>query len=152
MKYVLYLFAVVCLVGARGCPSGRVRSVRAILEVESTAARELSPSSTFSAQKAGAEVAIGKVISHSQGGRFRAEVAKAVGTSEDTIAAATLRKIGDTRLVEVEINLADRELAAKVVNAVARRLAEDFQNHPDVAVRVIDYAEYPAPTEEVKEK
>lgn len=149
MKSVLYLFTALCLLAARGCPSGGPRSAVARLSVESSSVRDLSPSSISSERKADNQVAVAKVIAHAQSSKFQAVVAQSVGVSQDIISAVTLqpRQDGDTPVVDVRARLTDPQLAAKVVNAVARQMAEDFKNNPDVVVRVLIYATSPRPTE-----
>lgn len=150
MKYVFYLFVVISLLGARGCPSGRAPSATARLVVESTSVRDTFPSATSAAAKAEEQVAIARVVGHAQDPQFQAEVAKALGVSPQTVGRAVVQGVGESRLVEVRANLDDRELAVKVANAVADRLAEDFRNNPDVKVRVVDHARPSQPAKEKK--
>ncbi len=143
MKKVLYLLAAVCLLGARGCPSNRRPSTTAVLIVESASARDLSPSKTAVSLRADNEIALAKVMAHIHNRQFQSEVADSVGVSPDTVGAVVLQRVPDTRLVKVRAALADPEQAAKVINAVARRLAEDFRNSADVKLHVLNYAMAP---------
>ncbi len=152
VRCVLCLFTVVSLLGARGCPSGRATSAKARLLVEIAPAQGLSPSDTSASAAAEAQVAIGKVVAHTQGTEFRAEVAKAAGVSPETVSMVAVQRVADTRIVEVRAELPDRQLAAKLVNAVATRLADDFRNDPNVKVRVLAFAEVPAPVKEESKK
>ncbi len=150
MKNVLYLLAAVCLLGAKGCPSGRAPSTTAVLVVESASARSLSPSETTATLKAENAVAVAKVMAHIHNRQFQSEVADSLGVSTETVGTVVLQRVPDTHLVKVRAALADPEQAAKVVNAVARRLAEDFRNSADVKVRVVNYAMATEPAREEK--
>ena len=88
-----------------------------------------------------------KVIARAQDPRFQAGVAEALGVSPETVGQVSLQAAADSRLVDVRAELADQELAANLVNAVAARLAEDFRENPDIDVRVMDHARVPSPTQ-----
>lgn len=150
MKYFSCLSIAICFLAAGGCPSGGPPSAVARLEVSSASARLLTPSSTTSQRRADDDIAVAKVVAHAQSPEFRAAVANSLGISQDVVGNVTLQGVVDTRLVDVRVSLADRELAARVVNEAAKKLAEDFRNSPDVTVRVIGYANLPRPMQERK--
>lgn len=152
MKYVLCLLTAVSLLAVRGCPSSRPPSPRALLAVKSASAERLSPSSTSSALKTDAQFAKANVISRAQDSRFQLAVADALGITPDTVGKVVVQGVADTHSVEVRADIADPVLAAKVVNAVARRLADDFKNDPDIRVRVVGTARPPRPAKESSEK
>jgi capsular polysaccharide biosynthesis protein len=147
VKYILSLFTAVLLLAVGGCVSSRSASPRARLVVESASSERLSPSSTSSALKAHAQVATAKVISRAQDPRFQAEVADELGLSPETVGKVVAQGMADTHLVELRADIADPLLAANIINAVARKLAEDFKHDPDVQVRVVDTASPPSPVE-----
>ena len=146
MKNVLYLLAAFCLLGAKGCPSDRPTSPRARLIVKSASVRDLSPSAVSSAIEADNQVAVAKVMAHVHNPRFQSEVGQALGVSSDTVGSVIFRNLPDSRVVELRADLADPQLAAKVLNAVARQLAQDFANSSDVELRVLSYPTAPGPT------
>jgi hypothetical protein len=144
MKYVLYFFVGISLLGAKGCPGGDI-SPRAILQVKSTSARDLSPSSTPLLSRTGSNAAAARVIAHAHGSQFQAVVADSAGTTVDKVARVFFQKVVNTDLVELRTDLTDKELAAKVVNAVAAQLAEDFRADTEATVRVVQFARTPMP-------
>ena len=75
-----------------------------------------------------------------------------MGITPDTVGKVVVQSVADTHSVEVRADIADPVLAAKVVNAVARRLADDFKNDPDIRVRVGGTARPPRPAKESSEK
>ncbi len=141
MKTVFYLLAALCLLGARGCPSERPPSRGAILLVDSASKGPIESSSREGDQ----QVAVAKVMAHAHNPRFQAAVAESLRISPEALNRVILERRRESRFVEVRAELAEEELAANVANAVARRLAEDFRNNPDLVVRVIDYANPPKP-------
>jgi capsular polysaccharide biosynthesis protein len=152
VKYVLFLLAALSLLAVGGCLPGRSQSPKARLAVESVSMESLSPSSTPSALRADAQMATAKVVNRAQDPRFQREVADELGVSPNTVAAVLVQGVANTHIVEVGIDLPDAELAAKVVNAMARKLAADFRNDPEIQVRVVDTARPPRPVEDSSEK
>ncbi len=140
MKHLFYFFVALSLLAARGCPSSRPPTARARLIVEAASAKDLSPSAVASLQKAKDQLAVAKVISRAQDPRFQAEVANALGVSPEAVATVVLDALADTRIVYVRADLSDQALAARIVNEVANRLAQDFRANPDINVRVADLA------------
>jgi hypothetical protein len=137
VRPVLCLLTVVSLLAARGCPSGGPEAPSATLLIESKSKRDLLESSS---QKTDSQFALGKVMARLESSRFRADVANSLGVSPETLGKLTLQAKPDARFAEVKAELADQELAVRVVNAAARRLADDFRNDPDVRVSVVAYA------------
>ncbi|NQT82549.1 hypothetical protein HQ563_05975 [bacterium] len=131
---------------------GASPSARARLSVESKSVFGLSPTSVSSEARGKHDVAVAKVIAHAQSAVFREEAAKAGGVSPEAVGRVVFQGIINTKFLDVRAELADRELAAKVANAVARKLAEDFERNPDVDVRVLDYARGAPPVREVGER
>lgn len=130
-----------------GCAPHRGDVARARLVVESTPTEALSPSFTESAAKAQGQMASARVISRAHDPRLQAEVAESLGVSPQTVSSVVVETVSETRFLDVTAELDDRELAAKVVNGLARKLAETFQNDPDVRVRVVDTATPPRASE-----
>lgn len=143
MKLLLCLLGGLSALAIAGCAPHPGAVARARLVVESTSAEALSPSSTESAVKAQEQMASARVISRAHDSRLQAEVAGSLGISPQTVSNVVVETVSDTRFLEVRAELEDKELAAKVVNGLAQKLAETFQNDPEVRVRVVDTATPP---------
>lgn len=146
MKLFFCLLAGLSLLAVVGCAPDRGAVARARLVVESTSTEGLSPSSTESAVKAQGQMVSARVISRAHDTRLQAEVAESLGVTPQMVSNIVVEAVGDTRFLEVRAEIEDPELAAKLVNAVAQKLAEAFQNDPEVRVRVVDTAAPPQPT------
>jgi len=152
VRCVLCLFTVISFLAATGCVSDRTPSATARLLVESTAGQGLSPSARLVSPTAETQTALARIVAHANGQAFRAEVAKAAGVSPETVGTLVVQGVAGARIVQVRAELPDREVAAKLVNAAASRLAEDFRNDPTVKVKVVGSAVVPAPAKEPTEK
>ncbi len=93
--------------------------------------------------KADARVATARVIRRAHDPRLQAEVADELGISTEVLATVVAEAIPDTHLVEVKADIADAALAARVVNAIARKLADEFKSDTEIQVRVVDTATPP---------
>ncbi len=149
MKSILSVSAVIGLLFAGGCATSSRPSARALVQVQSSSvALSSSPSSV---QKQGKdELALATVLARAENHAFREIVAASVGTSPETVSAVDVRIVPATRLLEVKARSGAPAEGAKIVNAMARQLAEDFEGHPDIKVAVIGLARAPAPTEAVE--
>jgi hypothetical protein len=144
VKYILSLLCIaVLLLCVDGCVSTRSAPVKARLAVESASVERLSPSSTSSALNLDAQVATAKVIRRAYDPRFQAEVAGELGVSPETLGKLIVESVANTYLVDVKTDMSDPVLGARVVNAVARKLADDFKSDAEVRVRVINTATPP---------
>ena len=146
VKLFFCLLAGLSLLAVVGCAPDRGAVARARLVVESTSTEGLSPSSTESAVKAQGRIVSARVISRAHDPRLQAEVAESLGVTPQVVSNVIVEGAADTRFVEVKAEIENPELAARLVNAVAQKLAEAFQNDPEVRVRVVDTAAPPQPT------
>jgi predicted transcriptional regulator len=146
VKLFFCLLGGLSLMAMAGCAPQRAAVAKARLVVESTSTEGLSPSSTESAVKAQEQMVSARVISRAHDTRLQAEVAESLGVTPQMVSNVIVEGVGDTRFVEVRAEIEDPELAAKLVNAVAQKLAEAFRNDPEVRVRVVDTAAPPQPT------
>ena len=149
MKSVLSVSAVICLFFVVGCATSSRSSPRALVQVQSSSVA--LPSSPSSVQKQGKdEMALATVLARAENRAFREEVAASLGTSVDAMSAVNVRIIPANRLLELKAQTDDPAEGAKIVNAMAQRLAEDFKGNSDIRVAVVDLARAPAPTEPVE--
>ena len=88
-------------------------------------------------------MASARVISRAHDSRLQAEVAQSLGVSPQMVSNVVVESASHTQLLEVKVELEDKELAAKIANGLAQKLAETFQNDPEVRVRVVDTATPP---------
>jgi len=79
-------------------------------------------------------------------------VAKSSGLPPQTVDKVTLHVEPDSTIVQVKAEVADQDLAAKLANAVATALSEDFKNNPDFKVRVLSVARHGRSGEKRREK
>jgi hypothetical protein len=104
------------------------------------------PSSPSSVQKQGKdELALVTVLARAENRAFREEVAASQGASVETLSGVNVRIVPATRLLELKAQTDDPVEGAKIVNAMAQRLAEDFKGNSEIRVAVVDLARAPAP-------